>query len=83
MPHINGIGIISTALAISLGALLGVHTYLLMTNSSTIDMGMLLDFNPFQRTSNVLKTRKAKKGCCCWGKNKEISKSYKAPAEKV
>jgi len=63
MGSVNGCGIMSAALVFSLGGLLGVHTYLLLSNGSTLEMGQLMEHNPFNRTSNVLRTNKPKKSC--------------------
>ena len=43
--------IFSLAFAISIGFLLVTHTYILMTNSSTIEMGALMRKNPFSKGS--------------------------------
>ena len=47
----------STALIFSLGGLLGMHTYLLMTNKSTLEIGQLDYWNPFNRTKTVVRTK--------------------------
>ena len=52
---------VSVALIFSLGGLLGLHSYLILTNSSTLEMGQLADGNPFRRTKLVQKTLKDKK----------------------
>jgi hypothetical protein len=49
---------VACALIFSLGALFGMHTYLLLTNQSTLEMDALYSSNPFARKIKVLKTQK-------------------------
>jgi len=44
-------GVISLAFAISIAILLGTHTFILMRNMSTIEMGGLMVKNPFTKGS--------------------------------
>ena len=46
---------LSAALIFSLGGLLGLHSYLIATNQSTLEMQQLNDGNPFNRTKLVQK----------------------------
>jgi len=41
--------IISLSFAIAISMLLGIHTYILLTNSSTVEMGGLYNHNPFTK----------------------------------
>ena len=59
--HYSAGMMLSTALIFSLGGLLGLHTYLILTNQSTLEMGQLADGNPFRRTKLVQKTQADKK----------------------
>lgn len=43
--------IISLSFALAISMLLGVHTYILLTNSSTIEMGGLYTHNPFKKST--------------------------------
>ena len=47
---------VSGALIFSLGGLFGLHSYLIFTNGSTIEMAHLGSGNPFSRTRKVIKT---------------------------
>lgn len=46
----------SCALIMSLGGLLGMHTWLILTNGSTIEQNELWSFNPFSHTKKRLLT---------------------------
>jgi hypothetical protein len=49
---------VSGALILSLGALFGMHTYIIATNTSTLEMDALFSGNPFSRKRRVLKNQK-------------------------
>lgn len=51
--HYSAVMMAATALILSLGGLLGLHTYLILMNGSTIEMGQLGEGNPFNRTKLV------------------------------
>jgi hypothetical protein len=53
-PMINAGMMLATALVFSLGGLLAVHSYLLLTNKATLEMNQLDIHNPFNRTKNVV-----------------------------
>ena len=59
--HYSATMMLATALIFSLGGLLGLHTYLILTNQSTLEMSQLADGNPFLRTKLVKKTQADKK----------------------
>ena len=44
---------LSSALVFSLSGLLGLHSYLIVTNKSTLEMEQLSDGNPFKRTKEI------------------------------
>ena len=48
---------VACALIFSLGGLFGVHTYIIFTNGSTLEMDALYKSNPFSRTKRVFKTK--------------------------
>jgi hypothetical protein len=54
--HFQACMMVSAALILSLGGLFGLHTYLLFTNQSTLEMDALMNANPFNQTKRVLKT---------------------------
>jgi len=45
--------LLSSALSLSLLGLFGMHSYLILTNQSTLEMGMLYNSNPFMRKKRV------------------------------
>lgn len=47
---------VACALILSLGVLFGMHTYLIATNTSTLEMDALYAGNPFNRKKRVLKS---------------------------
>ena len=49
---------VSGALILSLGGLFGMHTYIIATNTSTLEMDALFSGNPFSRKKRVLKNQK-------------------------
>ena len=49
---------LSCALIFSLGSLFGLHTFLIVTNQSTLEMDALASTNPFSRKKTVFKTKK-------------------------
>ena len=53
--HYTIVMIVSASLVLSLGGLFGLHTYLIFTNKSTLEIGDL-DRNPFNRVRKVIKT---------------------------
>ena len=59
--HNSIVMMLSTALIFSLGGLLGLHSYLIATNQSTLEMQQLNDGNPFNRTKLVQKSNSDKK----------------------
>lgn len=59
--HYSATMMLATALIFSLAGLLGLHTYLILTNQSTLEMQNLSDGNPFRRTKLVAKTSSDKK----------------------
>ena len=52
---------LSTALCFSLAGLFVMHTFILITNSSTIEMSELWGDNPFRHTKTVRKTAAERK----------------------
>lgn len=53
--------LMSSALALSLLGLLGMHSYILLTNTSTLEMSMLFYGNPFMRKKRVFTTAAERK----------------------
>ena len=53
-------GMAATAMVFSLGILLGVHTFILGSNTSTLEMDVLWGGNPFSRKKRVLKSKTEK-----------------------
>ena len=53
--------LMSSALSLSLMGLLGMHTYLILSNTSTLEMGMLFSNNPFMRKKRVFTTATERK----------------------
>jgi membrane protein CcdC involved in cytochrome C biogenesis len=52
---------LSASLALSLLGLLGMHTYLVLNNSSTLELSMLMGGNPFMRKKRVTTTAAERK----------------------
>ena len=59
--HYTIVMMVSGALILSLGGLFGLHTYLIATNSSTLEMAYLSAGNPFAKVRKVMKTREERK----------------------
>ena len=55
--HFTIVMMISAALILSVGGLFGLHSYLIATNSSTLEMAYLQEGNPFSRVRKVMKSR--------------------------
>jgi len=48
--------LMSSALSLSLFGLLIMHSYIILMNTSTLEMGMLFTSNPFMRKKRVITT---------------------------
>ena len=60
---------LSAGLIISLSGLLVFHTYIIVTNTSTIDAAVLGEFNPFDRVRTVTTASGAEKEVRDWRGN--------------
>lgn len=59
--HFSIVMLMSSALALSLLSLLGMHTYILLNNTSTLELSMLYQSNPFMRKKRVFTTAAERK----------------------
>ena len=54
--HFQVVMLMSSALSLSLFGLLIMHSYIILMNTSTLEMGMLFTSNPFMRKKRVITT---------------------------
>ena len=54
--HFSACMMVSTALIFSLGGLFGMHTYIILTMKSTLEMNQLWKQNPFSNKKKIYKT---------------------------
>ena len=59
--HFSIVMLMSSALSLSLISLLAMHTYILLNNTSTLELSMLYQSNPFMRKKRVFTTAAERK----------------------